>query len=79
MVTNADLAARYGITTSFGGSTLDPNAIASPCGLMAASMFTDEFGDLVNNDGESYTLSKKNIAYPSDNDVFKNGPNAAAV
>jgi hypothetical protein len=38
MVTNSDI----GKSTAIDGSTpLDPNAIASPCGLIAYSHFTD--------------------------------------
>lgn len=35
-VTNADI----GKTVSWGGKTLDPTAIASPCGMIAKSFFT---------------------------------------
>jgi len=35
-VTNSDI----GKTVSWGGKTLDPNAIASPCGMIAKSFFT---------------------------------------
>lgn len=36
---NSDLS----VTTSYGGVTLDKDAVANPCGLIAKSFFNDEF------------------------------------
>jgi len=42
-----------------------------PCGLIANSMFTDVFADhLVNSKNESYPLTSKGIAWPSDKDKY---------
>lgn len=63
-----------GKTKSVDGTTLDPGAIAWPCGLIAKSLFTDTFTikDSTNTD---LPLQKDHITWPSDkNYKFKNGP-----
>jgi len=58
-VTNADL----GQTVSWGGKPLVADAIASPCGLIAKSFFTDKFE--LWKETTNITLSDKNIAFPA--------------
>lgn len=50
-VTNADMK----VTKSWGGVTLDPNAIASPCGAIAFTFFND-----------TYSLSSNGVTYAID-------------
>lgn len=54
--TNADL----GFEKSYGGTTLDPNAAANPCGLIARSFFNDTFSI------DGFTIDESDIAWDSD-------------
>lgn len=68
--TNADL----GRTTSYGGTTLDPNAAANPCGLLAKSFFNDSFS--ING----FTIDETGIAWESDKeDKFGKPPNSEDI
>lgn len=48
VVTNEDLKKRFGISTSISGKKLDPEAVAHPCGLVAATYVNDVFVQLEN-------------------------------
>jgi hypothetical protein len=54
---------------SVDGTTLNPNDIAWPCGLIAKSLFTD-----VLSIGNNLVLKKDKITWPSDKGYkYKNG------
>lgn len=62
-----------GKTKAVDGSTLNPDDIAWPCGLIAKSLFTDTF-KLLDSQGNEITLHKDKITWPSDKGFkFKNG------
>ena len=61
VVTNADL----GYIKSVSGATLDPNAAANPCGLIAKSLFNDTFV-ILGPQSQLLDVSSKDIAWPSD-------------
>lgn len=46
VVTNRDLKERFGISQSLSGKELDPEAVAHPCGLVAATHVDDVFVQL---------------------------------
>ena len=54
---NRDLYVNYSITNQ----SLDPNATANPCGLIAYTLFNDSFSL-----GDSVQISDVGIAWPSD-------------
>lgn len=64
-------------TVSIANTTLDPQAAAFPCGLVARSMFNDSFTLYLNTNGTNSTIniSNKGIAWPDDiNYRYKNLP-----
>lgn len=62
-----------GKTKSVDGTTLDPSAIAWPCGLIAKSLFTDSF-TLLDSNNQAVAFQKDKITWPSDKGFkFKNG------
>jgi len=50
-----------------GNTTLNPNTVANPCGLIAKSLFNDTYW-LYQNDGPLVTIDASNIAWKSDVD-----------
>jgi len=54
-----------GTTTSWNGNPILDEAIASPCGLIAKSMFTDTFA-LETSANTQISISQTNIAWKSD-------------
>ena len=67
--TNKDL----GRDQSKNGSSLDPDAPAFPCGLVAKSLFNDTFTLTKLDSGEEITIDENNIAWKSDVEYkFKN-------
>lgn len=65
---------------SYDGSTLlDPEAVASPCGLIARSFFTDRF-NLTHPNGTEIEINPKGIAWDTDvSDLFKRAPDASTT
>lgn len=63
ILTNANM----GVTTSVNGETLDPDAIAYPCGLIAKSVFTDSYALSSTEDMLTpVTIDESDIAWKSD-------------
>jgi hypothetical protein len=62
-----------GKTVSMGGSLLNPNESAYPCGLIAISVFNDTFS-FDNSSAKGYFINETGIAWPSDLTKFNNGP-----
>jgi hypothetical protein len=66
------------VTYSVNGTLLDPTATAYPCGLIAKSVFTDNFTMSVTNFTDStlpnVTFDESQIAWKSDIAKFKNQP-----
>ena len=61
-----------------GGVKLDPEAVAHPCGLVAATSFTDVFTKIVVA-GDEYALDGDEIVWESDKENFKNRNNYMQV
>ncbi|CAI2373757.1 unnamed protein product [Moneuplotes crassus] len=70
IITNKDL----GRSTSYGGTPLDPDAPANPCGLIAKTLFTDTYSI------SDYSIDETNIAWDSDvDDTFGQPANASNI
>jgi len=59
-ITNADMK----VTTSWGGTPLNPNAVASPCGTIAYTFFNDVFG--LTFQGNSIPIEQNGITWAND-------------
>lgn len=46
------------------------SSVYYPCGLIANSMFSDQYSDMVSEDGRSYAFPPKGIAWPSDKNRY---------
>lgn len=58
---------------------LDPEGVASPCGLIARSFFNDTF-KLLKPDGNPLNITSKGIAWATDvSDLFKRAPDASTT
>jgi len=79
IVTNRD----GGFTVAWDGVTpLNLDAPANPCGLVAKSLFNDDFGTNIQNTdtGTSYDIDETGIAWESDvKNKFKAPPNANTI
>lgn len=79
IITNRD----GGFTVAFDGTTaLNPDAAANPCGLVAKSLFNDNFGTNLENTGTGtlYDIDETGIAWESDvKNKFKAPPNAETI
>ena len=63
-----------GKTKAVDGTSLDENAIAWPCGLIAYSYFNDSFKLIDAKDNKEIEIKKEKITWPSDKGYkFKNG------
>ena len=51
---------------SVSGKDLDPDAAAYPCGLVARSVFTDQFTSITDASGKNYIIDDSDIAWGSD-------------
>lgn len=51
-------------------TTLDPNGIANPCGIVAYTVFNDSY-TVTNNAGNDIYINDTGIAWPSDLNKFK--------
>ena len=72
IVYNKDL----GISTSYTGKPLNPSAVASPCGLMAKSYFTDRIVSITLG-SSPISFSDTNLAWPNEKGKkFKRGPDS---
>lgn len=52
------------VTKSWAGITLDPNAIASPCGAIAYTFYNDSFS--LSSNGVAIEINQNNITWPGD-------------
>lgn len=52
-------------TQSEGGTELDPDAVAHPCGIAARSFFNDTF-TISKSDGSDVPISEEGIAWEDD-------------
>ena len=75
VIYNKDLFSSYNI--SWGGTPLDPDAVANPCGLIAKSIFNDTY-TLAYSNGTSVYLNKSGIAWGNENiRKFRRAPNSS--
>lgn len=51
---------------SVSGRDLDPDAAAYPCGLVARSVFTDQFTSITDSSGKNFIIDDSDIAWESD-------------
>lgn len=71
-ITNADMK----VTTSWGGTPLDPNAVASPCGTVAYTYFNDAFA--LAFQGNPVPIDQTGITWANDiRGKFKRTPDSA--
>jgi hypothetical protein len=59
-------------TVAIDNTTLDPNEVANPCGIIAYSIFNDSFV-ITKPSGSTATISTDGIAWPSDLKKYKIG------
>lgn len=59
---NAD----FHVTKSWGGVTLDPNALASPCGSIARTYFNDTFQMYYTSNFSAIFINETGISWPGD-------------
>ena len=69
--TNKDMGFNIDQKAADGNTTLNPNDVAIPCGLIAKSYFNDKFFNWTINN-ESLDINEKDIAWPKDKELFKN-------
>jgi hypothetical protein len=70
-ITNAEMK----VTTSWGGTPLDPNAVASPCGTIAYTYFNDTFA--LTYKANSIPIDQSGITWANDvRGKFKRSPNS---
>ncbi len=76
-ITNADI----GVTESYEGAPLDPDAVASPCGAIAATFFNDTFVSIKPSDGSTiYPIDPQRISWPGDRGTkYRRAPNSSQV
>ena len=55
-----------------GSSTLEPNEVAIPCGLMAKTFFNDTYSFKIN--GNDLDVKEDDITFEKDRDLFKKNP-----
>ena len=66
-----------GVNTSWGGSILDSNVYASPCGTIAFTLFNDTFS-LTSPSGTNIPINKDRISWPDDiGTLFQRSGNSA--
>ena len=58
--------------TALDGTSLDPNAYAIPCGLIAKTFFNDSFHFSIG--GEDITVDETNIAFDKDKKLYDENP-----
>lgn len=67
-----------GVTLSWNGTVLDPNAVASPCGAVAKYFFNDTFA--LSYQGFNIPINESGISWPGDKgDAFRQGPNSSST
>jgi hypothetical protein len=67
-VTNKDM----GKTMNFAGNvTLNPDAIASPCGFLAKNFPLDDYKSLTNDKGEVIPVSTQNLIMKEEKEKFQ--------
>ena len=64
-----------GVNSSDGLTTLDPDGVAHPCGLIAKSFFNDTYEIKRQGGNEEITINPNGIAWSVDKDKFKNSEN----
>ncbi len=64
---------QLGISRSVNGTFLAPDAVANPCGLIAKSLFNDNF-TLADSSGNSLFINEKDIAWQADKDLKYSRP-----
>jgi hypothetical protein len=68
----------FGNPYAIDGTPLNPNAVASPCGLIAMTLFNDSFY-LYDSTNKFIPFDLSNIAWPEDTASYKAPPNAAST
>eukprot|EP01017_Pseudomicrothorax_dubius_P004556 TRINITY_DN10942_c0_g3_i15.p1 TRINITY_DN10942_c0_g3~~TRINITY_DN10942_c0_g3_i15.p1 ORF type:complete len:262 (-),score=49.85 TRINITY_DN10942_c0_g3_i15:9-794(-) len=63
---------------SWAGEKLNPSDVANPCGLMAYTLFSDNF-TIVGPQGSSAKITSKNIAWSVDRENAQRPPNSSKV